>query len=97
MRNLIGSQVNKWYFDRGMNPRSKTFKQDMIEYDEATFSRYCPSDSFDEDLYWHDVRKKHQPNADTYLVMGKGSYYPSDQQDKNEKKDRRGKSLFSKA
>lgn len=69
----------------------------MIEYDDATLSRYCLPDSFDEDLYCHDVRKKHQPNADTYLDMGKAYYYPSDQQDKNEKKDRRGKSLFSNA
>ncbi|XP_075663621.1 uncharacterized protein LOC142633290 [Castanea sativa] len=89
MKNLIACQVNKWNFDRGMNPRLKTSKQDMIEYDEATLSRYCLPDSFDEDLYCHDVRKKHQPNADTYLDMGKAYYYPSDQQDKNEKKDRR--------
>lgn len=97
MKDLIFYQINKWHFEGGMDPQLKSFKQDMIEYDEDRVSTYSPRDMFDEDPNCLDLGKKHQLDADTCdLCMKKGSH-PTDQKEKNDRNNRRGKSLFSNA
>lgn len=95
MRILINCQVKKWEFDGGIDPRLKIFNQEKIGDDEDTVSKYL--DLFDEDLNCPHVRKKHQHDDDSYPGIQKGLSNPLDQQEKKERNNRSGKSIFSNA
>lgn len=95
MRILISCQINKWYFDGGINPRLKIFNQEKIGDDEDTVSTYL--DLCDEDLNCLHVRKKQQHDDDSYPGIQKGSSNPTDQQEEKKRNNRSGKSLFSNA